>query len=93
MSIHISGCIENSGEFDIPLNCTLGKAIQLAGGIKDKPPYTPTGIVIIKTRNSEQDIKTRKTLNFLQSPSVLDNEIINDNEILIIQVNDEEFLK
>jgi protein involved in polysaccharide export with SLBB domain len=92
MSIHVGGCVENVGEYDTPPNCTLGQAIQLAGGIKDNPPYTPTGVITIKTKVSENVIKTIKTVNFLQSPSVLDDEIIKDNDILIIQLDGEKFL-
>jgi protein involved in polysaccharide export with SLBB domain len=93
MSINISGCVEKSGEFIIASSCSLREAIELAGGIKNKPPFIPTGVITIKTKDSGKEVKTRKTINFIESPSVLDDEFINDNELLIIQTDGDELLK
>jgi len=93
MSIHISGCVKKSGEFTIASTCTLREAVELAGGIIDRSPFIPTGIITIKTKDIDKEVKTRKTVNFKKSPSVLDDEVINDNELLIIQADGDKLLK
>jgi len=92
MSTYIGGCVEKDGEYDLPINCTLRKALDIAGGIKTNGRYTPTGVITIKMKLPEKPAKQKKSVNFKEDLSILDKEIIKDNEIVIVQINGDKFL-
>lgn len=89
MNIHVSGCVVKAGEINAPSNCTLREAIELAGGINNNKNYQPTGIIVIRTRITGTKSELRKKVDFRITPSVLDGEIMQDNDIVIVQIDGE----